>query len=77
MTALGLLVFGTGVVLIYSGVKNEDPRDVLRGVLSGRPVGNKPKAGNNPASSGKSGLPGKGGDGSSGGGLGGGGGGSW
>lgn len=75
MTALGLLVFGTGVVLIYSGVRNEDPRDVLRGVLSGRPVA-KPKPGT-PAASGRSGLPGTGGGGSSGGGLGGGGGGSW
>lgn len=36
MTAIGLLVIGAGVVLIYSGVKGEDPRDVLKETLTGR-----------------------------------------
>lgn len=36
MTAVGLLVLGAGITLIYCGVKGEDPRDVIRETLSGR-----------------------------------------
>lgn len=76
MTAVGLLVLGAGVVLIYSGVKGDDPREVLRSVLTGKAPSSsqssKPK--NTPASDGKSGT---GPDGQSGGGTGGGGGTSW
>lgn len=36
MTALGMLLTGSGAVLIYAGIKGEDVRELLIGVLTGR-----------------------------------------
>ena len=77
MTALGMLVLGLGVTLVYSGVKGDDPRDVLRSILTGKSPAAE-RSGATPGSNGQSGLPGApGGGGSSGSGTGGGGGTSW
>lgn len=38
MTALGLLLAGSGLVLIYAGVKGEDVRELLVGVFTNKPA---------------------------------------
>lgn len=72
MTALGILLVSAGVMLLYSGVKDEDPRDVVLEALGRTPTHKKP---GNPSATGKSGLDPA--TGQSGGGTGGGGGTSW
>lgn len=36
VSLLNVVMFGTGVVLLYSGIKGYDPRDVLRWGLGGK-----------------------------------------
>lgn len=45
MTALGILLVGTGIVMLYSGVTDQNPLDAVRQVLSGqRSIGKKTTA---------------------------------
>lgn len=37
-----VFVFGTGAILVYSGVKNVHPKDVITNALKGKPTPGKP-----------------------------------
>jgi hypothetical protein len=35
MTAVGMLIIGAGILLLWSAIKGRDPRELVKGVLRG------------------------------------------
>lgn len=38
MTMIGVLLAGAGLVLLFAGIRGQDPRDVIVATITGRPL---------------------------------------